>query len=397
MQKLIFLLLGLFAVVTSSCSKESKAEPVPSDTTKVVQLSMVDKNATEETKALYSQLWKIQSVGAMFGHHEGLAYGRKWNNEPGRSDVKDVCGDFPAVCSMDFSKIEHNSPNSINGIPFTEVRRCIQEARRRGEVILMCWHVDNPLTGGTAWDNSNNTVVKQILQEGSEMNVKFKSWLDNLVNFNKTLVDDNGKPIPVIFRPFHEHTQTWNWWGKSCTTDMEFIDFWRFMVTYLRDTKGVHNFIYAISPQMDGVQPKSDLLFRWPGDAYVDFLGMDCYHGTNTAAFVNNLANITAISKEKRKPCGVTETGLEGIRKDGVDYVDYWTREMLTPIIGRKISLLVMWRNAYDPTGAGSHFYAPFAGQASADDFVKFYNSPVTLFSKDLPDMYKMADGVAIQ
>lgn len=396
MKKTFCILFGVL-LVTLACSKEKGEPPVTNNKPQTVELSMVDKNATAETKALYSQLWKIQTVGTMFGHHESLAYGRNWNNEPNRSDIKDVCGDFPAVCAMDFSKIEHNSESSINGIPFTEVRRVIKEARRRGEVITMCWHVDNPLTGGTSWDNSNATVVREILKEGSEMSIKFKSWLDNLANFTTTLTDDAGKPIPIIFRPFHEHTQTWNWWGKSCTTEMEFISFWRFMVEYLRDIKGIHNFIYAISPQMDNVQPKSDILFRWPGDDYVDFIGMDCYHGTNTAAFTNNVANITALSKEKMKPCGVTETGLEGIKKNGSDYVDYWSKEMLTPITGRKLSLLVMWRNAYDPAGTGSHFYAPFQGHPSSADFVKFYKSPITLFSKDLPDMYTMAEGVIIK
>lgn len=362
-----------------------------------LELTMVDKQATAETKALYSQLWALQSKGTMFGHHESLAYGRNWNNEPGRSDIKDVCGDYPAVCAMDFSKIEHNSKNSINGIPFNDVRRLIQEARQRGEVITMCWHVDNPLTGGTSWDNSNNTVVKEILREGSEMNIKFKSWLDNLAAFNATLTDGKGKPIPIIFRPFHEHTQTWNWWGKKCATEEEFIGLWKFTIQYLRDSKNVHNFIYAISPQMDRVQPKSDILFRWPGDEYVDFIGMDCYHGTDTEAFINNVNNITAISAEKLKPCGVTETGLEGIQTDGKPYSDYWTREILAPISGKKLSLVVAWRNAYDPNGEKSHFYGPFAGHASAANFVEFYKNPATLFSKDLPDMYSMAKGITIK
>ena len=26
-----------------------------------------------------------------------------------------------------------------------------------------------------------------------------------------SISDDDGKPIPVIFRPLHEHTQSWHW------------------------------------------------------------------------------------------------------------------------------------------------------------------------------------------
>ncbi len=54
--------------------------------------------------------------------------------------------------------------------------------------------------------------------------------------------------------------------GSKCTTEEEFVGFWRMTVRYLRDTKGVHNFIYAISPQMDAVygNTRDRLLFRWP-------------------------------------------------------------------------------------------------------------------------------------
>src|SRR5690606_17578959 len=206
------------------------------------------------------------------------------------------------------------------------------------------------------------------------------------------------KLIPVIFRPYHEHTQTWSWWGKSCTTQEEFIAFWKFTIDYLKDEKGVHNFIYAISPQIDAPGTRESFLFRWPGDDYVDFIGFDSYHGTNTAALSTNLRNLEALSKEKKKPGGVTETGIEGIRKgDGSEYSDYWTKEMLTPIIGKEISLMVMWRNKYDPAKEGYHFYGPYAGHSSAIDFKTFYDSKYTLFSKDLPDMYELAEGVTVE
>lgn len=389
--------LLLFFLIGFACSSSDDAEqPEKTEEEKDIVLQLLDKNATEETKALYSQLWKIQSVGTMFGHHDDLIYGREWMTEPGRSDVKEVCGDYPAVFSVDFAEImdDRHVGNTFN----EHRRRAIIEARRRGEVITAPAHLNNPLTGGDSWDNSNNTVVRQILEEGSEVNIKFKGWLDNLAAFANELKDDEGKLIPVVFRPFHEHTQTWSWWGKSCTTQQEFIGLWKFTVEYLRDTKGVHNFIYAISPQMDSPLTKESLLFRYPGDGYVDFLGMDCYHGTNTQAFSQNMRNLMLLSQEKKKPCGVTETGIEGIRKnDGSEYSDYWTKEMLMPLIGRKVSMVVMWRNKYDPSHGGHHFYGPWAGHSSAADFVKFYESPITLFSKDLPDMYKMAERITVE
>jgi mannan endo-1,4-beta-mannosidase len=47
---------------------------------------------------------------------------------------------------------------------------------------------------------------------------------------------------------------------------------------------------------------------------------------------------------------------------------------------------MLVWRNAREKV---THYYAPYPGQASADDFVEFYNSPKTLFIGDDFELYK--------
>ncbi|MDR1707290.1 MAG: glycoside hydrolase family 26 protein [Prevotella sp.] len=387
----ILSILSVFIFI--SCTDVEDVPALYPEYEKVTSLSIVDKNATDETKALYSNLWAIQSKGFMFGHHDDLWYGRKWYNESERSDTKDVCGDYPAVFSFDVAEIMDNRyQNEANAIR----KRVAIEAYNRGEVLTACAHLNNPLTGGDSWDNSSKDVVKEILKDGSETNIKFKLWLDRLADFALNLKGQDGKLIPILFRPFHEHTQSWSWWGSSCTTQDEFIALWKFTVNYLRDTKGVHNFIYAISPQIDSVQGEDNFLFRWPGNDYVDFLGMDAYHGLNPTTLTANLNTLSRLSKELKKPCGVTETGVEGIQRDGVPEKNYWTQQILTPATGQFISLIVMWRNAYDPSEAGKHFYSVYKGHASEKNFVKMYESPISFFSNDLPDMYKMAEGLTV-
>lgn len=395
MKRACFLFALTFCVVCGCSSGDEANDPEP-DGDEPVTLRLADPLATPETKALYSNLWKLQSHGFMFGHHDDLIYGRDWTQEPGRSDVKDVCGDYPAVFSVDFAEImdDRYASDELNA----DRKRTILEARRRGEVIIACAHLNNPLTGGDAWDNTNNTVVREILNEDSEVHVKYQSWLDRLAEFLNALKDDSGNPIPIIFRPYHEHTQTWSWWGRSCTTQQEFVALWRFTVDYLVKDKGVHNLIFAISPQLDVTGSVDNLVFRWPGDDYVDFIGMDSYNGTNTTALSVNAKNLAGLSLEKRKPCGITETGIEGIRDgSGVEYPDYWTKQILTPLLGKDISMVVMWRNKYDPAHEGHHFFGPWTGHSSAGDFVKFYANPFTLFSSDLPDMYSPAEGVTVE
>ena len=357
-----------------------------------VTLTIVDKNATPETKALLANLWTIAEKGWMFGHHDDLWYGRYWYNEAGNSDTKAVCGDYPGVFSVDFAEIMDNRyGSSSNAIR----RRVILEARERGEVILACMHMNNPLTGGDSWDNSSKKVVSEILTDGTETRRKYLEWLDRCATFALDLKDARGNLVPVILRPYHEHTQGWSWWGSSCTTASEFVALWQFTIRYLRDTKGVHNFLYAVSPQMDEVyqNAKDRLLFRWPGDDWVDFIGMDCYHGTNDAAFRSNLEALEALSLEKRKPCGVTEDGKESFTE-----VDFWSRHVLAPVGARRISMVTMWRNKYVGSNeSDKHYFSVYPGHPSEDDFRKMYDNPRSLFSRDLPDMYRLPEGYEIK
>lgn len=383
-----FIYFLLFLLCFFSCSDIEDVPAISPEKVDVDELFLVDKEATKETKALYSNLWAIQSNGFMFGHHDDLLYGRKWYNEEKRSDTKDVCGDYPAVFSFDVGEIiDDRSDTNIKNIK----RKAIIEAYNRGEVLLACAHLNNPLTGGDSWDNSNDEVVKKILEEGSNVNIKFKLWLDRLADFSLSLKGNDNQIIPIIFRPFHEHTQVWSWWGSKCTTEQEFINLWRFTIDYLRNKKGVHNFIYAISPQIDSILSKDVFLFRWPGNSYVDFLGIDSYHGLNPLVLKANLDTLSKLSKELKKPCGITETGVEGVpdRK-------YWTQQILEPSRGQFLSMIVLWRNKYDPTEEGKHFYSVFPGHESEEDFKKMYKNPRTFFSSDLPRMYKMVAGVEV-
>lgn len=387
----ILKIAALLPFLLASCSaSDEPAQPSDKGESQTIMLSLVDKNATLETKALYSNLWDIRTKGFMFGHHDDLMYGRKWYNEPGRSDTKDVCGDYPAVYSLDFSEL---SDNRAEGNEATEIRRrCILEARERGMVITACAHWNNPLTGGDAWDNSSDKVASEILKTGSDANRTFNSWLDRLADFVLNLKDSQGRPIPVIFRPFHEYNQTWSWWGASCTTEEEFVNLWRYTVNYLKNTRNLHQLIFAISPQMDSEKGEQDFLYRWPGDDYVDFIGMDSYQGLKPTVFASNIKTLCNLAERLKKPCGVTETGVEGFTD-----TDYWTKQILTPATGRNLSFIVTWRNKFvGGDDSDNHYYSVWAGHPYEKDFIKFYRSPLTFFCQDLPDMYSPAKGVTV-
>lgn len=383
----------LFFIFIAACFCGCSSSSADNEETTTTTLSIVDKNATTETKALLSNLWAIQKSGFMFGHHADFYSGRTWLYETGKiqSDTYNVCGDYPGVLGVDLAQlIDDRYANSTTHNEM--IRQCCLDAYNMGMVILACIHIDNPLTGSDSWDNSNTTVAKEILTEGSDTNLKFKTWLDRLAQFAMNLTGNDGKLIPIILRPFHEHSDGWSWWGSTCTTKDEFIALWQYTVKYLRDTKGVHNFLYAISPDMNSRKTEDDVLFRWPGDGYVDFIGIDSYIGLNNDVFVNNLKMLVNVSKAKLKPCGVTETGVQGFTA-----TNYWTNNILAPMTGREVSMLVTWTNEYGPADLGNHYFSVYEGHPSAADFIDMYKSSIVYFRNDLPKMYTMKEGYTIE
>ena len=376
-----------------SCGGDGPAGPEEPERPEPVILTLADSEATPETKALYSNLWAIREKGWMFGHQNDLINGRKWQYEPGGSDTRDVCGDYPGVFAVDVASFMDGRKVPLQTLEENPVKlRTIREAYDRGMVVMACMHLNNPLTGGDSWDNSSNQVVAQILTKGSDTQILFDSWLDNLARLAKDLKGSDGVQIPVILRPFHEHGHEWSWWGSSCTTAAEYISLWRYLVDGMK-ARGVHSFIYAISPAINAkASSESDFLVRWPGDDYVDFVGMDCYIGINNTVFLNNLKLLKSVSDTKFKPVGVTEIGVEGFQN-----ADYWTENIAAPMAGRKMSMLVTWSNKYDPFEQGKVYYSVYPGHPSEESFRTLYARSDTYFCKDLPPMYKMAENIQVR
>lgn len=195
----------------------------------------IDKKATKETITLYTNLKKLLNKGIMFGHQDDLAYGVGWKYEPGKSDIKEVTGDYPAVYGWELGHLEMDHPVNLDSVPFDKMKGFIREAYDRGGVITISWHLRNPLTGKTAWDPEKGTVASIL--PGGQKHELYKGWLDKLASFMLDLKGKKGEYIPVIFRPFHELNGSWFWWGKNHCTPDEIKQLWHFTVAYLRDTK----------------------------------------------------------------------------------------------------------------------------------------------------------------
>ncbi len=348
----------------SSCSQQD----IPSDL-----------KATGETVNLYKNLKYILKKGILFGHQDDLAYGIDWKYQQGRSDVKDVTGDYPAVYGWELGKLEADWAANLDSVPFGRMKQFIKEGYERGGVITISWHLDNPLTGKSAWDPAEGTVASVL--PGGIKHELYKSWLDKVAGFLNTLKSENGEHIPVIFRPFHELNGNWFWWGGKHCTPEQFKDLWRLTVSYLRDEKQLHHLLYAFNT--DRFSTKEEYLEKYPGDEWVDVIGFDIYQREQpNEEYIGDmermLSDLEAIAEERNKIPALTEFG------GNLSYVNWWTEVFLKVISKYKLSWALAWRNAGRKPNGEFEYYVPYKGEATENNFVQFYNDRNVLFGEEV-------------
>lgn len=342
----------------------------------------VDKRATRETINLYHSMKRLLSKGVMFGHQDTEAYGVNWKYERGRSDVRDVTGDYPAVYGYELGWLEIDKPNNLDSVPFDRMKGFIRDAYNRGGIVTLSWHLNNPLTGQSSWDAAAGTVASIL--PGAQKHELYKSWLDKVAAFLSDLKGKNGEYIPVIFRPYHELNGSWFWWGKNHCTPEEYKQLWHFTITYLRDTKNIHHLLYAFNT--DKFASTAEYLERYPGDEWVDVIGFDIYQRGNGIDANNQfiketdhmMTTLEKLAKEKSKIPAMTEFGY-GRLPDST----WFSNVLLKALDKHRISFVLAWRNAGIKKD-GVEFYVPYKGHSSENDFKKFYAHPITLFQKDI-------------
>ena len=347
----------------------------------------IDSKATKETVALFKNLKELSKSHTLFAHQHATEYGHGWYGDENRSDVKSVCGSHPAMIGIDFGGFS---------IPDTDARKKYKESLRknvvdtynRGGVTTAAWHFSNPVSGGGFyWKDSVSLPAVKYIIPGGEAHEKYKLILNEIGDWAKSLKGADGNLVPLIFRPYHEFDGGWFWWGAPHCTKEEFVSLWRFTVSYLRDSLEVHNFLYAFSPD-NRFTTEEKYLERYPGDEWVDMLGMDNYGDMGRDRKAPDVASmklkiISDYAIKKGKLAAFTETGLESIPD-----TTWWTETLLKVMKKDNMQLcyVLVWRNdSQSPT----HYYAPFPGHKSVPNFMEFYNDPYTLFESNLKGIYK--------
>lgn len=415
-------------------------------------VALVDAKAIEATKNLYAYLKAVgASDSVIFGHqndthHKAGTKGDDFSN----SDTKDVTGSIAGVVGIDVLSLTGNEASEWN-TPEAErianVADITRKAASEGALITLSAHMPNfelidqrvkafDAAGGVGdkadtlgyWTTSSGekqynfsgytpgTTTGNIVQRimpGQDLNYLYTDYLDLIADYAKSV---EGDGITILFRPFHENTGSWFWWGAAFCDEQAYINLFRYTVDYMKETKGVHNMLYVYGPGSEAANV-GEYSARYPGNDYVDMIGYDLYHSVPTQAsepgYLQSISKQNQIlrdfAEKNNKLYAITETGVADKNKQGKDIalketgneVMDWYMQLLDQITkDGGISYFLVWANFSVNDG----YYLPYVvekkddgvlyGHEMLDEFIKFYNDERSVFATDMNSGFQQIKGV---
>jgi len=412
-------------------------------------VALVDAKAVDATKNLYAYLKAVgESDSVIFGHqndthHKAGSIGENFSE----SDTKDVTGSIAGVIGIDVLSLTGNEASTWNTPEqdrIAHVAELTKKAAAEGALITLSAHMPNfevidqrvkafdaangavdlsdsekvgywttpsgekqyNFSGYTPGTTTGNIV--QRIMPGQDLNYLYTDYLDLIADYAKAV---EGDGITILFRPFHENTGSWFWWGAAFCDEQAYINLFRYTVDYMKETKGVHNMLYVYGPGSEAANV-TEYSARYPGDNYVDMIGYDLYHSGPTQA--SEPGYLQSISKQNQilrdfaekhnKLYSITETGVAdgdiALKRTGNEVMD-WYMQLLDQISkDGGISYFLVWAN-FSENGS---FYLPYViekkdngvlyGHEMLDEFIKFYNDSRSVFATDMNSGYQQITGV---
>ena len=389
---------------------------------------LADADATGTTKALYSYLKGLDSADQVLFGHQNDTHKCVGKNDGVYSDTKDVTGSISGVVGIDSLALT-GAELGMTDVPAAVAKsvEISKKAASEGAIITLSTHMPNMSNskivatpdGKYKYDFSgcdfmeskdlSNNCARESLP-GGKYNAQFTAYMDIIADYALALQAEN---IPVLYRPYHENSGGWFWWGAASTDVETYNALFRYTEDYLA-SKGVHNFIYVYSPN-GPISSEEEYAKRYPGDDYVDIVGFDYYNDYNSYpaqysdSFMDSLRTTCQVVKsfgEKRgKVAAIAETGVRVMKADGSDIEGILVKD--NPIKGQNwyskvnqiakdtgMPYFLVWANFGD-----TNFYIPYKngdkGQELINEFIDYYNESSSLFANGT-NFYGSAAGKAV-
>ena len=399
-----------FVKITSQAGEGTQADISKA----AANIKVTDSELDESAKALQSYLNGLKnSDQVLFGHQNDVS--RSVNANASLGDVYDVTGSVSGVFGIDTLALAGSEAGGTDAA--SALRNSVEyskKAAQNGAIVSLSAHMPN-FTNSKIKKNDDgsydffncdfneskdlsNDSLKTILP-GGENNEVYNAYLDIIADYANQLAKDK---IPVMFRPLHENTGSWFWWG-STNSEESYKSLYRYTRDYL-ESNGVHNMLYVYSP-CGPVSSEEDFMSRYPGDEYVDVLGFDYYadytygQAADESYFENLDSTCQVVSKiadEHNKIAGISECGVRVTREDGSsdgllvkgnpvakEKSGYnWYQKVNDVAKKNNMPYYLVWANFSD-----TNFYVPYKyddtyGQEMINEFIDYYNDSSSIFGK---------------
>jgi len=228
--------------------------------------TLCNPQASAAARRLYAYLWSQYGKRTLTGQQEQGAIPPNPNRE--LAYLEQVTGRLPAILGLDY----------INPPDNDAVNARATEWARAGGIVTLCWHWGAPDIG-TGYDNSKQDFdVAAALHVGTAQHDVMMRDLDETARLLAVLRD---RGIPVLWRPFHEFSGDWFWWGKHGPDAFKAL--WALMYDRFTRVHKLDNLIWVLGWAGQNVDPA-----WYPGRASVDVAGADIYahdHGNLAPMF----------------------------------------------------------------------------------------------------------------
>lgn len=243
-----------------------------SNSTYNVTSSLVNKNSTANTKKLYSFLKDSYGKYVITGQQcDGGINGNEFKA------IKNLTGDYPALLGLDL--MDYTPSRTAFGASSSTVEKAIEFADKGG-IVTLCWHWNAPTEYLNSTANNSDGWWGGFYTKSSKFDIakvmngqdaKGKKLLDrDIKEIAKQLKRLEKAGVPVIWRPLHEASGGWFWWGAKGSDAYKKL--WKYLYNELTNTYGCNNLIWVYNGQ------SADW---YPGDEYVDIVGEDIYPGNH--------------------------------------------------------------------------------------------------------------------
>lgn len=173
-------------------------------------------------------------------------------------------GKYPALIGLDFMNHNRSYPWFDKSVLINETKNWYNN----NGLVAICWHWRDPSRATEAFYTADTGFdVSKITETTSPEYQAMLGDIDIIAGYLKQLHNDN---TPVLFRPLHEASGGWFWWGAKGAEPCKAL--WRLMFDRLVNYHGLKNLIWVWT-----TDAATDNLDWYPGDEYVDILGADIY------------------------------------------------------------------------------------------------------------------------